>query len=139
MGIDQLHVLIGTWEITGRSAGASADDISGTMTATSILDGTVLQLVGTMRAAGFEIDSLELIWANAASDGFSAHTYSKFGPPLDYRWERHGDTLIHAGSGATYTGSIEDGGARIVGQWKADPGQPPSPGSDYGATMRRID
>ena len=98
----------------------------------------MVQMAGTMRSGDFEIDSLELIWADPDSDRYVAHTYSKFGPPLDYRWERHGNTLIHAGSGATYTGTIEEDGELIVGAWKPDPGQPVTPGSDYEATMRRV-
>ena len=139
MTIEPLHALLGTWELTGRSAGADADDIFGTMTGSLILDGTVLQMAGTMRFGDFETDSLELVWADPDSDGFAAHTYSKFGPPLDYHWERHTGTLIHQGSGATYTGTIEDDGRLIVGAWKPDPGQPVQPGSDYTATMRRVD
>src|ERR1700750_1530867 len=123
MTIEPLHALLGTWGLTGRSAGAREDDIAGTMTGTLILEGTVLQLVGTMRFGDVETDSLELIWAVPDSDRFAAHTSSKFGPPLDYRWERHGNTLIHAGSGATYTGTIEEEGDLIVGSWKPDPGQ----------------
>ncbi len=136
--MEPLHALLGTWELTGRSAGASEDDIFGTVTGTLILDGTMVQMAGTMRSGDFEIDSLELIWADPDSDSYAAHTYSKFGPPLDYRWERHGNTLIHAGSGATYTGTIEEDGELIVGAWKPDPGQPVTPGSDYEATMRRV-
>jgi hypothetical protein len=137
MTIEPLHALLGTWNLTGRSAGADEDDISGTMTGTLILDDTVLQLTGTMRFGDFEADSLELVWADPASDHYQAHAYSKFGPPLAYRWERHGDTLIHAGSGATYTGTIEQDGDLIVGAWKHDPDQPATPQSDYQATMRR--
>ena len=138
MGIEQLHVLTGTWDLTGRSAGADADDISGRMTGDTILDGTVLRLAGSMRVGDFETDSLELIWADPDSDGFRAHVYSRFGPPLDYRWERSGDTLTHIASGATYTGTIEEDGALIVGAWKPNPGAPLQPGSDYTAVMRRL-
>ena len=69
MTIEPLHALLGTWELTGRSAGADADDIFGTMTGSLILDGTVLQMAGTMRFGDFETDSLELVWADPDSGG----------------------------------------------------------------------
>jgi hypothetical protein len=41
----------------------------GTMTGSLILDGTVLQLAGRMRAGAFETDGLELIWADPTPAG----------------------------------------------------------------------
>jgi len=139
MSIEPLNVLIGTWELTGRSTGADSDNISGTLTATPILDGGVLQLVGTMRVGDTELDSLELIWPDPDTGEFGAHVYSPAGPPIPYRWARPApSTLVHAGLGATYTGTISDDGTTIVGAWVPDPGQPVHPGSAYDATMRRV-
>lgn len=137
MTIDALDVLVGSWDITGRSAGSPVDDISGTLTATPILGGTVLQMTGTMRTGGHTIDALELVWPDG--DGFAAHVYSAGGTPIPYRWARTGpSSLMHAGSGATYHGTISDDGATIAGAWRADPGQPDNPEANYTAVMRRV-
>jgi hypothetical protein len=138
MSIEPLHVLVGTWDITGRTAGSDHDDVAGRVTGELILNDTMVRLTGAMQAGDVTAESIELLWSNPDGDDFPAHTYSAFGPPLDYRWERHGDTLVHAGSGATYTGTISGDGALIEGRWQPDPGTPPRPGSDYTATMRKV-
>jgi hypothetical protein len=139
MSVEQLAVLIGRWDIVGRSVGADHDNIRGEVEITPILDGGVLRLTGTMRVDDTELESLELVWPDP-DGGFAAHVYSSSGQPLDYRWERHGTTLIHAGAGATYTGTISENGSTITGSWLPDPGQPAHPGSAYDSTMvRRAD
>jgi len=135
--MDPLDVLVGSWTIAGRSAGADHDNISGTTCVVPILGGHVLQLSGTMRVDDVEIGTLELVWPDTAG-GYAAHVYSSDGPPLDYRWARDGATLTHTGSGATYTGTISADGAEIEGRWRPDPGQPATPSSAYDAVMRRV-
>lgn len=137
MSIDRLDVLIGSWQLTGRSAGADHDDITGDLTVTPILDGQLLQLRGGIRVGDTRIQSLELIWPDEAGNGFGAHVYSGSGAPLDYRWGRDGDTLTHAGLGMTYTGTISADGATISGRWRADPDRPDMVKAEYDAVMRR--
>jgi hypothetical protein len=139
MSIEPLKVLVGTWEMTGRSFDADKDNVFGTVTGTTILDDSVLQLAGTIRVGDTEIESLELIWPEPETGDFGAHVYSSMGPPIPYRWARTGaSTLLHAGSGATYHGTISADGATITGSWAPDPGQPVHAGSSYDAVMRRI-
>jgi hypothetical protein len=137
MSMEPLSVLIGSWEIVGRSAGVTHDNIRGATRVVPILGGHVLQLTGMMRVDDVEIESVELVWPDPAG-GFAAHVYSSRGEPLAYRWARDADTLTHAGSGATYTGTISDDEATITGHWRPDPGQPAMPGSAYDAVMRRV-
>ena len=137
MSMEPLAVLIGSWEIVGRSPGADHDNIRGTSRVVPILSGHVLQVDGTMRVDDIEIESVELVWPDPAG-GFSAHVYSSDGVPLDYHWTRDGMTLTHAGSGATYVGAISDDGTTIEGRWRPDAGQPAVPGSAYDAVMRRV-
>lgn len=136
--IAALDVLIGSWRIAGRSAAADHDDITGDLTATPILDGRMLQLVGSMRHAGTQITTLEVIWHDESTEGFGAHVYPGSGAPLSYRWDRDGDTLIHAGLGMTYTGTISADGATITGAWQADADRPDMARAAYDATMYRI-
>ncbi|WP_280298774.1 hypothetical protein [Nocardia neocaledoniensis] len=133
---NDLDVLLGSWELTGRTHTSDRDDISGVLTATRILDGGLLQLDGSMRVGDTEIRSLELIWPDEA--GYASHVYSGSGAPLDYRWSRQGDVLVHAGLGMTYTGTISADGTTITGSWLPDPDRPDMAAAAYDATMRRI-
>jgi hypothetical protein len=137
MTITELDVLVGSWEITGRTASADHDDITGDLVVTSLLDGQLLQLNGSMRVRGSQMHSVELIWRDETTPGFAAHVYSGSGAPLDYRWDRDGNTLIHAGLGMTYTGTVSADGATITGSWQPDPDRPDMAGAAYDATMRR--
>ncbi len=138
MSIDELDVLVGSWRITGRSKGSDRDDVSGDLHARRILGGHVLELTGTMRVGDLELPDLELVWPDEDSGGFGSHVYSTSGVPLAYSWRRAGATLIHAGQGATYTGTVSEDGTIIDGAWRPDEGQPAHPGSDYHATMHRL-
>ena len=138
MTLEALSVLVGTWDITGRSFDASEDNIAGSTVAQPILGGTVLQLTGWMRVGDTRIESLELVWPEPERGDFAAHVYSGAGAPSAYRWERHGMTLVHAGQGATFTGTISPDGSTIRGRWSPDPGQPVHAGAAYEATMRRV-
>ena len=140
MSIEPLSVLIGHWELTGRTAGSGTDDVTGTLTGTAILGGTVLHLAGTMRVGDFSVESLELVWPDGDTGEFAAHVYSPMSPPVPYRWARTGpSTLRHAGSGATYHGTISEDGRTITGAWEPDPGTRPEDAPPYTATMRRVD
>lgn len=136
MPISDLDVLLGSWELTGRTRKADHDDITGDLTATRILNGQLLRLHGSMRFGDTEIHSLELVWPDEAD--FAAHVYSGAGTPLTYRWRRDGNTLTHAGLGMTYTGTVSPDGATITGSWEPDLDRPDMADAAYVATMRRI-
>jgi hypothetical protein len=139
VGLEQLEILVGTWEVTGRTPDAATDDISGTSVFEPILGGAVLQMRGTMRFNDTEFDTLELIWHDARTGDCPAHVYSSEGAPLSYRWARTGPrVLTHSGLGATFTGTISEDGNTITGGWRPDPDQEAHPGSSYDAVMRRI-
>ncbi|MEV0769586.1 hypothetical protein [Nocardia salmonicida] len=125
----------GSWKLTERTYKSDHDDITGLLTATRILDGGLLQLDGSMAIAGTQIRSLELLWPDETLAGFAAHVYSGSAAPLNYRWSRRGDTLIHAGLGMTY---ISSDGATITGTWLPDPDRPDMADAAYDATMRRV-
>jgi hypothetical protein len=138
MSIENLEILVGEWRITGRSTKADHDDVTGELKVRPILDGHVLELTGTTRVGDFAVPSLELIWPTEDGEACPAHVYSTQGEPLNYRWQCDGKTLIHAGRGATYTGTISEDRSTIAGAWRADEGQPVHPGSNYEATMHRV-
>lgn len=138
MTITDLDVLIGSWTLSGRTIQADHDDITGELTVIPILNGRMLQLTGSMRMNDSQIESLELIWYDDNQPGFAAHVYSDTGAPLDYRWDRDGNTLLHAGLGMTYTGTISADGATITGTWLPDSDRPDMSNATYDSTMRRI-
>ena len=133
----ELDILLGSWVITGRTLKSETDDVSGDLVATPLLGGRMLQLAGGMSVGGDRMESIELIWADDDKPGYAAHVYSGSGAPLDYRWSRDGDTLVHAGSGMTYTGTISADGTTIDGWWRPDPDRPDMAPATYRATMRR--
>lgn len=138
--IEALDVLIGRWEMVGRSFNSERDNVSATVTGSTLLNGTLLQLAGTISIGDFTLDTMELVWADKSTGEFSAHAYSPLSEPVPYTWARTGpNTLRHAGAGATYHGTISDDGKTITGAWEPDPGQPKHAGSAYTATMRRVD
>jgi hypothetical protein len=138
MEIAALDLLIGTWTTTGRSAGSDHDDITGELSATSVLGGRMLQLLGSMHVGGTRIDSFELIWHDPDREDLPAHVYSGNGAPLDYRWDIDGNTLLHAGLGMTYTGVISADRSTITGSWRADPDRQDMIEANYDAVLRRI-
>jgi hypothetical protein len=134
-----LDILIGSWTITGRTANADRDDISGDLTASPVLGGQVLQLVGIMRIGDMTLPSLEVIWHEDRANGFPAHVYSGSGAaPLSYKWDRDGNTLTHAGIGMTYTGTISADGSTISGAWRGDADRPDMAHAAYDASMLRL-
>jgi len=137
MELDALDVLVGKWEITGRTLDADKDNVSGEMSGERILNGKVLELRGVMRFSGGQMETIELIWPDG-DGGFRAHVYSDDSGPVEYRWERDGVRLTHAGSGATYTGMISNDGLVIAGGWRPDGDSADETGNAYDATMRRI-
>jgi hypothetical protein len=137
--IKELDPLIGSWEITGRSDNQDSDNISGAATIRPVLDGTVLEMAGSLSIGDHTIESVEMIWHDKETGDFPAHVYSPLGAPSDYRWRRSGSTLTHAGNGATFTGTISDDGRTITGAWEPDPGTPRNPVTAYASVMRRTD
>ena len=135
--LEDLTPLVGTWSMTGRTAGADRDDISGTVRIDWAADGAVLMFQGDQTVKEMHFRSLEVIWYDAQSDELRAHVYGG-GAPLDYRWDVEGGTIVHAGLGATYRGAFSDDGATLSGGWRPDPGSDATDESAYDATMRRI-
>jgi hypothetical protein len=55
-----------------------------------------------------------------------------------YEWDIQGNTLIHSGLGAKYTGTISEDGNTITGGWRPDEGTQATEGSAYDAIMIRV-
>lgn len=79
-----LHPLVGTWSITGRTLGADRDDISGRVTLDWAADGAALMFQGDQTIKDMHFRSLEVIWYDAEFDALRAHVYGG-GALLDIR------------------------------------------------------
>jgi len=137
--IEQLRPLVGTWAMTGRTLGAAADDISGTVRIDWSIDDSVLTLSGDQTIQDKHFRTLEVIWYDGATDALRSHVYLGGGAdPLDYRWNVDAGVFIHAGGGATYRGTLSDDGATLTGGWRPDPGTEATAESAYDVTMCRV-
>jgi hypothetical protein len=137
--LDRLRSLAGAWSMTGRTLGADADDITGTVTIDVVADGAVMALRGDQTIGDMHFQTLEVIWYDADTHELRSHVYSAGADqPLDYRWDFDGDTFIHAGMGSTYRGTLSDDEMILRGGWRPDPGSDAPAESAYDVTMVRI-
>jgi hypothetical protein len=137
--LEELSGLVGTWSLTGRTLGADADDISGTVTVRWAADELALVFEGDQTIQSSHFRTLEVIWYDDTSDSLRAHVYGG-DAPIDYRWDVAEDgTIVHAGLGSTYRGTFSDDGATLAGGWRPDPGSGVPDDAAYDATMRRVD
>lgn len=139
MGLDALDVLIGDWWLTGRSVGATEDDVLGGWSAEWACGGKLIVARGRMQVSEtVSVESVELIWFDPATGDFPAHVHTGSGAPLAYVWTRDGSTLTHADDTSTYTGTISPDGRMISGGWRPNPGVESTPGNTYDAVMHRV-
>jgi hypothetical protein len=136
----RLEPLIGTWEITGRTLDASADNIRGRVVIEWLLGGRFQQQRGEieMPDLGLTVHSLEIIGYDQTTDSFPAQVYSNLGEgPAAYAWDVRGNIVRHWTKGSKYTGTLSEDGNTLTGGWRPDSG-PGEPGGAYDATMRRV-
>lgn len=138
--LKRLEKLIGTWELKGRTLSSDEDNITGRTTFEWMPGGFFLKVSGEMSFKGFAMQSLEIIGYDPATKKFSSHVYSTMSGDVPvYTWDVQGDTVIHGGMGATYTGTFSENGKVLSGGWRPDEGTESSDGAAYDATMIRVD
>lgn len=131
--------LIGKWELKGRTLDSKEDNITGWNTFEWLPGGFFLKSEGEINFRGDIVRSMEIIAYDAEQKNFPSSVYSNLsGDVIPYEWDVQGDTLIHAGLGATYKGTISGDGNTIIGGWRPDKGTTPVEGSAYDATMIRV-
>src|SRR5215472_1966062 len=115
----RLGRLVGTWKLTGRTLSSSEDNITGWTTFEWLPGGFFLKAVGEITFQGTRMHSLEIIAYDPERKRFPASVYSSMsGTIFSYEWEIQGNTVIHAGLGATYTGTFSEDGKRLIGGWR---------------------
>jgi hypothetical protein len=135
-----LEKLVGTWELKGRTLSSKEDTITGWTTFEWMLGGFFLKMVGEITFHGSTMQSLEIIAYDPESRTFPASVYSSMsGTVLSYKWDIQGNTVIHSGLGATYTGTFSEDGKMLIGGWRPDEGVESTDGNTYDAVMIRAE
>jgi hypothetical protein len=101
--LGELNVLVGHWQMSGRTVGEDHDNMDGEVMITWLAEPTVLTLVGSMSFDGESIESVEIVWFDPDSQRGLAHVSGGDSGPLDYWWDIDGSTLKHGDQGSTYT------------------------------------
>jgi hypothetical protein len=128
----RLDRYVGTWDMTGRTLGSDVDNVKGQTTFEWLPGGFFLQQRFRADFAGYDIQSLEVIWYDPETDTFPSTVYASMaGTPLPYRYEVDGNNLkITAESlGATFRGTWSEDGTAFSGGWRPDPGHENDPGN----------
>jgi hypothetical protein len=126
-----LDPMVGRWRLHGRTDGAEADNITGTIELDWLPGGHFLRQHAQFDFAGMvQIDSLELIGYEAETDSLASAVYSNLAPrPLPYHWSMDGNALtIHMDAGATMHATLSADGTSFQGRWAPDPGHEDEPG-----------
>jgi hypothetical protein len=136
--LKRFEVLLGTWDMTGRTVDSDVDNISGWNTFEWLPGGFFIKSVGEINFNGFEIKSLELIAYDPVSGTFPSHVYSNMDANiLPYAWDVQGNIVTHWDATSKYTGTLSADGQTLTGGWRPNPGEPEEPGSAYDAVMTR--
>ncbi|GAC1662194.1 MAG: hypothetical protein PVS3B1_37790 [Ktedonobacteraceae bacterium] len=138
--LGRLEKLVGTWKLTGRTRSSQQDNITGWTTFEWLPGKFFLQAVGEITFEGARMQSLEIIAYDPERKTFPASVYSSMsGTVFSYQWDIQGNTVIHAGLGATYRGMFSEDGKMLIGGWRPDEGRESTDGNTYDATMIRVE
>jgi uncharacterized protein DUF1579 len=138
--LKRLEKLVGKWELKGRTLGSKEDNITGWNTFEWMPGGFFLKSLGEINFKGFIIQSLEIIAYDPKKKTFPSSVYSNMsGDVLPYKWDVQGNTVIHSGLGATYTGTLSEYGTTLMGSWRPDKGTESTDGNAYDAVMTRVE
>jgi len=137
-----LEPMVGTWKVSGRTVGATEDNITGEITIEWLPGGFFLKQTTRINFAGmFEPLGLELVGYDAEKDELTSLVYSNMAPfPIPYTWAIDGDKLtIHMDAGATMHATISKDGKSFSGGWRPDAGHENDPGMvAYDLTGTRV-
>jgi len=128
--LGRLERLVGTWELKGRTFSSQEDNITGWTTFEWMPGKFFLKAVGEITFHGSRMQSLEIIAYDPERKTFPASVYSSMsGNVLSHEWDIQGNTVIHSGLGATYTGTFSEDGKMLIGGWRPDEGRESTDGN----------
>lgn len=125
--LKRLESLVGTWILKGRTLDSEVDNFSGQTTFEWLPGGFFLKQTFKANFMGKEIQSLELIGYDPASDAFPSTVYSSlFGVPIAYKYDvRDNEVIITTdlSGGAKMMGKISEDGNTFSGGWRPELGK----------------
>ena len=137
--LKRLDVLIGTWDLTGRTLDSDTDNITGWNTFEWLPGEFFLKLTGAIDFKGDKIQSLEIIGYDPSTNTFPSSVYSNMdGDVLPYSWDVQGNTVMHSDASSKYTGTLSKDGQTLSGGWRPKEGEQESPKNSYDAIMTRV-
>jgi hypothetical protein len=140
--LDSLEPMIGTWELFGRTEGATEDNVKGKATIKRLEGGFFYQQDVEIDFAGMiQVRGMELIGYEAETNSLASQVYSNVSPvAVPYHWKMDGNDLtIHMDAGATMKATMSDDGKSFAGAWAPDPGHESDPGNvSYSFNGRKI-
>src|ERR1700752_341445 len=137
--LKRLDVLVGRWELKGRTLDTAEDNITGWVIFEWLPGAFFLEARGEIDFMGTKIQSLEILGYDPQTHIFQASVYSNMdGNVLQYYWDIQGDAVTHWTEGSTYTGTLSDDGNTLAGGWRAQEGSEGGPESTYDAVMPRV-
>ena len=135
-----LEVLIGTWNLKGRTLDSDKNNITGWNTFEWLPGGFFLKSTGEINFKGVLIQSLEIIGYDPESGTFPSNVYSNVdGKVLPYEWNVEGNTVTHSDKTSTYKGTISEDGQTLSGGWRPKQGEQGSAENPYDAIMTRVE
>jgi hypothetical protein len=126
-----LDPMIGTWQVSGRTVGASENNITGEISIEWLPGGFFLKQTTRINFADmFEPQGLELVGYDEQKKSLTSVVYSNMAPfPVPYTWSMEGNKLtIHMEAGATMHATVSKDGTSFEGGWRPDPGHENEPG-----------
>ena len=136
----RLDVLVGRWELRGRTLDTAEDNITGWVNFGWLPGGFFLLGNGEIDFMGTKVQSLEILGYDPETGIFPANVYSNMDRKVvQYYWILKGDTVTHWTEGSKYTGTPSEDGNTLSGGWRAQEGTEGSPESTYDAVMTRVD
>ena len=140
--LKRLDRLVGTWSMEGNLVGSDEKNIRGETTFRWLPGGFFLEQRVRIDFMGMQIDALELIGYDPATDTFPSTVYSGFSPiPLPYRWDVQGDDVTievtYGPMDAKFTGEWREDGT-FSGGWRPNPGADETVNVPYDIGGRRL-
>jgi hypothetical protein len=121
-----LDRFVGSWQMTGRTLGAAADDVHGRATFAWLPGGFFLEQRIALDFAGMDVRGLEVVGYDPETGTFPSTVYPSLAPiAIPYVWTIDGEELTITTEllGATFRGRWSDDGAAFAGGWRPDAGR----------------
>src|SRR5436853_205014 len=86
--LKRLDRLVGTWNLTGRTADSNVDNINGWSTFEWLPGGFFLKITGETTVGDFKVQSLEIIGYDPVAQNFPSKVYGNYSGDIgSYYWK----------------------------------------------------